>query len=1031
MALGFGFNKAKVLASAEKNVQSGKLQNAISDYEKILKEDPKDLTVLNTVGDLYARLGNNDQAVQYFKKVGDSYASEGFTVKAIAMYKKLTKLSAQPESILKLAELYTVQGLYNDARAQYVSVADQFLKGGRNDEAARIFQKILELDPENTAMQSRLADLYMKLGKKQEALQIYYSAAQTLYSKQSLEAADHALAQVLTIEPGNFDALLLRGTVAADMGKAEAAINYLKDVWDIDSRPDALRTLLRAHLQLKNFTEAQPIAVKLTTVHNDITGISTYADALLNAGKFAEALQLYDQYADRLLSSDSAAVVKVLVPVISKVKESAAALDALFRLFQKTGDNTHIPEVMELLAHACVQEGDLAKARDLYHMLAESEPENPLHSQNYKQVVAKLGEDAASRPLSNEQAGQAFMMDQLEHQAIVIQEQYPAELATSIRAALTDSELFDSYNLPGKAIPLLEKVYKNAPRDSQLNLRLETLYAKVGRFADAAKCATLLAEIYQQHGHPDEAKKQAEMAQQYQAQAAEVSAAAAAANFAPSSWDDLPMDSEEGAVTTEEAPSERAAALQQVVEQSTPVTAMDFDSALPAEAGEQPPSAEVPVESPSAVESFTASSVSSFEFESSGETAFQAAVPEAEMPVAAPAEIAEFGMVQEAVPAAAEPAQEASQTQVEDWESMLSVESPAESSSSFEPQVSEISFEQPIAAPEPEPPAAAEPGAADDGSVSEFVFESVAEETAPAPEPMADEIPPPSAQSISAPVETAPDIFEAEPEPVPAPEPSVAPADVAPLPPAPQVAAPPPPPPQPPVAAPPAAAASADDLLGDLVSGLEDVLGDVLGDQPTAPAPPAKAVPPAPAMTAPVAAPPAAAIAAAAPAPAPVASAPVQEIQAEATTSALADMFAEFKDDVEDSAQEAEDPDTHYNLGVAFKEMGLLDEAIGELQKVCLAIEHGHEFDQKVQAYTWLAQCLVDKGVPEASVRWYQKALKVPALPEESRLAIYYDMANAQEQAGDKKAAYGSFMEVYSSNIDFRDVADRIKALKS
>jgi len=172
-------------------------------------------------------------------------------------------------------------------------------------------------------------------------------------------------------------------------------------------------------------------------------------------------------------------------------------------------------------------------------------------------------------------------------------------------------------------------------------------------------------------------------------------------------------------------------------------------------------------------------------------------------------------------------------------------------------------------------------------------------------------------------------------------------------------------------------------------------------------------------------------MAAAAPAPAPVASAPVQEIQAEETTSALADMFAEFKDDVEDSAQEAEDPDTHYNLGVAFKEMGLLDEAIGELQKVCLAIEHGQEFDQKVQAYTWLAQCLVDKGVPEASVRWYQKALKVPALPEESRLAIYYDMANAQEQAGDKKAAYGSFMEVYSSNIDFRDVADRIKALKS
>src|SRR5215470_20086841 len=93
MALGFGFNKAKVLASAEKFVQQGKLQNAIVEYEKIIKEDPKDLTVLNTIGDLCARVGQNDQAALYFKKAGDQYAHDGFTVKAIAVYKKLSRLN--------------------------------------------------------------------------------------------------------------------------------------------------------------------------------------------------------------------------------------------------------------------------------------------------------------------------------------------------------------------------------------------------------------------------------------------------------------------------------------------------------------------------------------------------------------------------------------------------------------------------------------------------------------------------------------------------------------------------------------------------------------------------------------------------------------------------------------------------------------------------------------------------------------------------------------------------------------------------
>src|SRR5215471_19812145 len=144
MALGFGFNKQKVLASAEKAVQQGKLQNAITEYEKIAREDPKDLTVLNTIGDLHARVGANDKAATYFKKVADIYASEGFTVKAIAVYKKIAKLNpTSSESLTKLAELYTQQGLYNDARSQYLQVADLAMKGNNLEEAARIFQKIL------------------------------------------------------------------------------------------------------------------------------------------------------------------------------------------------------------------------------------------------------------------------------------------------------------------------------------------------------------------------------------------------------------------------------------------------------------------------------------------------------------------------------------------------------------------------------------------------------------------------------------------------------------------------------------------------------------------------------------------------------------------------------------------------------------------------------------------------------------------------------------------------------------------------
>jgi TolA-binding protein len=243
-------------------------------------------------------------------------------------------------------------------------------------------------------------------------------------------------------------------------------------------------------------------------------------------------------------------------------------------------------------------------------------------------------------------------------------------------------------------------------------------------------------------------------------------------------------------------------------------------------------------------------------------------------------------------------------------------------------------------------------------------------------------------------------------------------------------------------------------VLGDFVSDLEASLGDSF--LPPAPVPPVPQTQPR-AVRESVAATSAHAAAAAAPAliPAP-APAPAMETasptftyqptkkrtlapevapatpQANAASVDLADMFGELKHELEeDSANTQEDPETHYNLGVAFREMGLLDEAIGELQKVCQAVDRGHSFPQLMQTYTWLAQCFLDKGVAEAAIRWYERALKLPNIDEETRTALNYELASSYEAAGDKTKALSYFMEVYGSNIDYRDVSERIKALKS
>src|SRR6266849_2788516 len=518
MAFGFGFNKQKVLSAAEKYVQQGKLPNAIAEYEKILKADTKDLTVSNTVGDLYARLGEIDKATEQFKSVGDAYASQGFTVKAIAMYKKISKLKPSLESVLKLAELYTQQGLFNDARAQYLQVAEEFLKSGELENAVRIFQKILEMDPENVNMRVRLAEVYIRLGKKSEAWQIFSSAVESMRSRGSLAGAEEVLQRMLTLDPGNAYALLMQGRNLLESGDAESAIASLQKVPDLDSNPEGLRALLKAFLQTGRLSDAGTLANKLLTVHNDLSAISSFADALMQAGQYDNALQVYAQHADRLLSENSEKVLEHLHTIIGHVRENPASLEKLLDLFHKAGETTHLTEVIELLAHASVQSGDLTRARDLYQKLATLEPQNTLHLKSYQQVVSQIGGTSSTKLITAEEA--AVIVDELEATAPSIHQHYSDEVSLSIRSALTDAELFISYNMPAKGLGPLLATLPQAPHDLRLNQRLAALHTRAGRFAEAALCCRTLQTLYSDAGYPDEATRYGELADRYEERSA-------------------------------------------------------------------------------------------------------------------------------------------------------------------------------------------------------------------------------------------------------------------------------------------------------------------------------------------------------------------------------------------------------------------------------------------------------------------------------------------------------------------------------
>jgi tetratricopeptide (TPR) repeat protein len=144
----------------------------------------------------------------------------------------------------------------------------------------------------------------------------------------------------------------------------------------------------------------------------------------------------------------------------------------------------------------------------------------------------------------------------------------------------------------------------------------------------------------------------------------------------------------------------------------------------------------------------------------------------------------------------------------------------------------------------------------------------------------------------------------------------------------------------------------------------------------------------------------------------------------------LHEVFQEFRSELGEMGEEDEDLETHYNLGIAYREMGLLDEAIGEFQKVAKAVQKGKPFRYEMNCSVMLGLSFMDKGEPKVASLWYRRALQVPGLEEESALALRYDLGLALESAGEADAALDSFRQVYAANIDYRDVADRIATLQ-
>ncbi len=138
----------------------------------------------------------------------------------------------------------------------------------------------------------------------------------------------------------------------------------------------------------------------------------------------------------------------------------------------------------------------------------------------------------------------------------------------------------------------------------------------------------------------------------------------------------------------------------------------------------------------------------------------------------------------------------------------------------------------------------------------------------------------------------------------------------------------------------------------------------------------------------------------------------------------LEEIFREFKKGVEQQLS-AEDYETHYNLGIAYKEMGLVDEAIGEFQLA------SKDPGRTVECCSMLGHCFLEKGMPQLAIKWFRKGLETPAIQDAETAGMLYDLATVYQDTGDTNLAYETFQEVFGLNANYRDVVQRVRDLEA
>jgi tetratricopeptide (TPR) repeat protein len=489
-------DKTATMKEAQKFLARGQLDKAIAEWEKLIRESP-DGNTYNIIGDLYLKKGDKKNAIDSFHNAAGYFRQEGFSLKALALYKKVLNISqADASALYALGELSEEKGLATDATRYYLAAADSLSKEGKKDRLLDVYQKILSLSPSNISLRNKVAEIFLKEGLKSDAVKEYLHIAKTCEEKGDIPKAREYYEKVAEIQPLNRDVSIGISQLyqkSGDMGGAVAALKEAAGLFPDDT--DILFRYAELSLAGEDYETAERSLRKIREIEpGNMAAKRLLGELHLKRGPKERAWEEYLPVIDEMILQGNYEEPVRLLELFRDVDplETAKRLASLHRLKGELGS---LAAELGALGDALKERGEKDDALRSYREAIEVNPADVR--------IRELIEELQRKPEREIEPETAMEAETGEEEVIVS----AADGEKTEEEILTEADIFSRYGLLNEAIKILEGLKLGNPQNTDIHIRLKTLYIDTSDKESAVTECLILNELFKRKGDPEMAEK--------------------------------------------------------------------------------------------------------------------------------------------------------------------------------------------------------------------------------------------------------------------------------------------------------------------------------------------------------------------------------------------------------------------------------------------------------------------------------------------------------------------------------------------